>query len=101
MSPLGEVFQDCFRIVTECSYLDALALKSRFRGLQLDQLLFAVRSPIGGTERQKNRSIWPSQRVEGLLVAKLIAGRERRGLPAGGQPHRGNHLGRTYGNDNI
>jgi hypothetical protein len=101
MSPLGEVFQDCFRIVTECSYLDALTLKSRFRGLQLDQLLFAVRSPIGGTNKQKNRSLWPSQRIEGLLVAKLIAGREGQGLPAGGQPNLCNHIEGSYLNDVV
>jgi hypothetical protein len=59
LSPTGEVSQDCFTVVADSRQLDSLFLKSRFRRLQLDQLLFAVRSPIGRTDKEKNRALRP------------------------------------------
>jgi hypothetical protein len=40
--------------------------------LQLHQLPFAIRSPIGGTKEQQNRSILPGNRLVGLLMAELV-----------------------------
>jgi hypothetical protein len=40
--------------------------------LQLHQLRFAIRSPIGGTKEQQNRSILPGNRLVGLLMAELV-----------------------------
>ena len=39
---------------------------------QLDQLDFAVRSPIGGTKEQEEEPILTAQSVEALLFAGLI-----------------------------
>jgi hypothetical protein len=52
--PLREVFQDRLGIVADRSKFDPLFLESRFRILQLDQLPFAVGSPISRTEEEKN-----------------------------------------------
>jgi hypothetical protein len=64
--------------------------------LQLDQLLFAVRSPVGGAEEQKNGTLGTLQRHQGLFVAKLIASREGRGLLADPQPNRRQHFDGGY-----
>jgi hypothetical protein len=53
--------------------------------LQLDQLLFAVRSPVGRTDEEKHGTFGPFQRREVLFMAELIASRERRGLLADAQ----------------
>jgi hypothetical protein len=45
--PVCEILQDGYGVVTDCRKLDALFLESRLSTLQLDQLPFAVGSPIG------------------------------------------------------
>ena len=70
---VGEIFEDGFAVIADGSQLEALLFKFCDGGLQLDQLPFAVRSPIGGTENQQNRSLWAFQGGERLLFAKLIA----------------------------
>jgi hypothetical protein len=47
---IGKVFDDRFTVIAERGQLDALLLISGDRSLQLNQLPFAVRSPIGGTK---------------------------------------------------
>ena len=74
LSPVGEVFQDFWAVVTDGGKLNALLLKSGFGVLQLDQLPFAVGSPVGRTEKQMNRAVRSLQRFECLLHAKLVAG---------------------------
>ena len=49
-----EVFQYRFGIVADRSQLNALSFKSGFSALQLDQLPFAVGSPVCRTEEEKN-----------------------------------------------
>jgi len=47
---IGKVLEDFPAIVTDGRQLDAVLLETLFRILQLDQLRFAERSPIGGAE---------------------------------------------------
>ena len=49
------------------------ASNSRFCVLQLDQLPFAVRSPVGGTEKQENGSLWSFQCFQALYASQLVA----------------------------
>ena len=51
---VGKVLQDCGPIVADGSQLDPLLLKSLFCILQLDELRFAERSPIGGAKEKEN-----------------------------------------------
>ena len=85
LPPVREVLQYCFAVVADCRKLDSLVFESRLRGLQLDQLPFAVGSPVGRTEKEKNCALGSFQRVEALLMAELIASRECRSLLADGQ----------------
>ena len=73
---VGKVLQDCRAIVTDGSQLNPLFLKSLFRILQLDELRFAERSPVGGAEEKKNGSIRSPQGLVGLRAIKLIAQRK-------------------------
>jgi hypothetical protein len=50
--PVREVFQDRLRVVADGRQFETLFFESCFRGLQLDQLPFAVRSPVRGPEEQ-------------------------------------------------
>ena len=54
--PLREVHEDGWAVVANCSKLDALLFESSFSVLQLHELRFAERSPVGGTEEKENRS---------------------------------------------
>jgi hypothetical protein len=47
---VSKVLEDLVAIVTDGRQLDAALLETLFRILQLDQLRFAERSPIGGAE---------------------------------------------------
>jgi hypothetical protein len=55
--PFREVFEDCRAVVANRRQLDPLLLESFFGVLQLDELRFAIRSPIGGAEEEENRSV--------------------------------------------
>jgi hypothetical protein len=77
---VGEKFQDFFRVIADSSQFDPLLLESRNRTLQLDQLPFAERSPIGETEKEKNGAVRAFQAIESLYPAKLVAKRKRRSL---------------------
>lgn len=71
--PFREVFQNSLGIVADRSKFDPLFLESRFRVLQLDQLPFAVGSPIGRTEEEKNCAFGTLKGPQILRMAKLIA----------------------------
>jgi len=71
--PASEVFQDFLAVVADGRDFDSLFLKSCFRALQLDQLPFAVRSPVGRTKEKENCAFGPFQCGQILLAAKLIA----------------------------
>jgi hypothetical protein len=60
---VGKKFQDFFRVIADSSQLDPLLLESRNRTLQLDQLPFAERSPVGGTEKEKNSAVRSFQAI--------------------------------------
>jgi hypothetical protein len=70
---VGKIFDDGFAVIAERRQLDALLFKSCDGSLQLDQLPFAVRSPVGGTEYQQNGSVRPFQGFESLHISKLVA----------------------------
>src|SRR5271170_8304186 len=76
--PFSKVFQNRRVIVADGSHLDSTRFELLFRVLQLHELRFAKRSPIGGSEEKKNRAVRPPERLNGLLVSKLIARRETR-----------------------
>jgi len=54
---VGKIFQDFFRVIADGRQLDPLLFESRDGALQLDQLPFAERSPVRGTEKEKNGSL--------------------------------------------
>jgi hypothetical protein len=85
---VGKIFDDCFAVIAECRQLDALLLKLRDRSLQLNQLPFAVRSPIGGTKNQQRRSFRSPQSFKRLFMAKLVASGKVGRLLADLQPDR-------------
>jgi hypothetical protein len=76
--PLREILQDRRSVVANCSEFDPLVFKSLLGVLQLHELRFAERSPIGRPEKEQHRSVWPSQCVVCLFMAKLIASRKGR-----------------------
>jgi hypothetical protein len=50
-------FQDLLRVIADGRQLDPLLFEPRDGALQLNQLPFAEGSPIGGTEKEKNRAV--------------------------------------------
>ena len=70
---IREVFQYGFVVITDRGQLDSLLLKPCFGVLELNQLPFAVRSPIRGTEEEENRSVRCLQTFQCLLPPKLVA----------------------------
>jgi hypothetical protein len=69
---LGKVFQDRWTVIADRGEFDSLGFKSSFGILQLHELRFAKGSPVGGTEKEKHRSIRSFQCLIRLLVAKLV-----------------------------
>ena len=92
LSPVGEVFQDFWAVVTDGGQREPLLLKSGLGVLQLDQLPFAVRSPVGRTEKEKNGAVRSLQRFECLLRAKLVGSRKSGRLLAHSKADAGEHF---------
>jgi hypothetical protein len=92
LAAVGERLQYLDAVIADGRQLEPLLFKSRFGVLQLDQLPFAVGSPVGGTKEKENRAVSSFQRSEVLLLAELVAGRESRRLPAHGESDVGEHL---------
>jgi len=69
---IREIPQDGLRIVTDRDYSEALGAEIREILFQLDQLGFAVRSPIGRTEEDQHGALWTGDRWQRLLPAVLI-----------------------------
>ena len=86
--PVSKIFQDFFRVIADGCQLDALLFESRDCALQLDQLPFAVRSPVGGTEKEKNGAVRSFQGIEGLYPAKLVANRKSGSFLTDREPNR-------------
>ena len=70
---IPEVFQYGFVVIADRRQFDSLLLKPCFGVLELNQLPFAVRSPIRGTEEEENRSVRCLQTFQCLLPPKLVA----------------------------
>ena len=70
---IREVFQYRFVIIADPGESDSLLFKPCFGVLQLNQLSFAVRSPIRGTEEEENRAVRCLQTFQCLLSPKLVA----------------------------
>ena len=64
--PITIIFQDFFVVIADGRQLDTLFFESRECALQLDQLLFADRSPVGGTEKEKDGAVRSFQSIESL-----------------------------------
>ena len=58
LAPVGEVLQDFLAVIADRRHFESLLFESCFRVLQLDQLPFAVGSPVGGTKEEKNGAVW-------------------------------------------
>jgi hypothetical protein len=74
--PVREIFQDFFAVIADGRQLDPLLFESRYGALQLDQLPFAERSPVRGTEKKKNGAVRSFQGIESLHSAKLVVNQE-------------------------
>jgi len=83
--PVGKKFQDFLRVVADDRELDALLFESRNGALQLDQLPFAEGSPVGGTEKQKDRPVRFFESIERLYPSKLVVSRKSRSLLTDGE----------------
>ena len=70
---IREVFQYGFVVIADRRQFDSLLLKPCFGVLELNQLPFAVRSPIRRTEEEENRSVRCLQSFQCLLPPKLVA----------------------------
>ncbi len=96
--PLREKLQDFFAVIANSRQLDPLLLEPRYGALQLDQLPFAERSPVRGTEKKKNGAVRSFQALKCLYPAKLIVNRKSGRLLTDRQPNRhqlgGSHLNR-------
>lgn len=88
LMPGGKKFEDFFAVIADGRQLDALLFESRDCVLQLDQLLFAKWSPIGGTEEEEDGAAGALQSVERLEDARLVAQRKKRGFLTNGKPDR-------------
>jgi hypothetical protein len=58
---VGKKLQNLLRVIADGRKLNSLLLESLNGTLQLDQLPFAERSPVGGTEEEKYRAVPPFQ----------------------------------------
>ena len=76
LAAVGEIFQDLFGVVADRREFDPLLLESCFGALQLDQLPFAVGSPIGGTEKEENRAVRSFQSFRAFVPGRT--GREQK-----------------------
>ena len=74
--PRGELRQDLRRIVTDSRKPDFALVQFRQIALQLDQLRFAVGSPIGRPVENDDRSVFFGQRSEGARTAALVRQRK-------------------------
>jgi hypothetical protein len=82
LAAIRKVFQYGFVVVADPRELESLLFESRLGVLQLDQLPFAIGSPIRGTEKEENRAVRSFQTFQCLFVSKLVAkGKGRRLLP--------------------
>jgi len=64
--------EDGLIVVADRSQPNAMLPKPRLRALQLDQLQLAKGSPIGGAEKQQDKSIPVLERFKILVLAELI-----------------------------
>jgi len=83
-----KVFQNGLSVIADRREFDSLLFESCFCVLQLNQLPFAVGSPVRGTEKQENRSVSSLQTVQRLVLAKLVASRKCRRLLSDGETNR-------------
>jgi hypothetical protein len=83
-----EVFQYFFAVIADSGEFDPLFLESCFGALQLNQLPFAIGSPIRRTEKQENRAVRSFQAFQGLFLAELVASRECGRFLSNGEPNR-------------
>lgn len=76
MLPVGEFFEDCFRVVADRGKTDASGFKSVLRLLQLHELRFAIRSPVCRTEEEQYETILALDRLKRLFIPELVASAE-------------------------
>lgn len=78
MLPLGKVFQDNLCVIADGCQANSLIFEPFCCLLQLNQLRFAIGSPIGGTKKQQNHPVFTGNCLIGLLMTELIGCLKRR-----------------------
>ena len=71
---VGKILENRGAVITNRGQLDPVGFKLLLRILQLHELRFTERSPVGGAEEQKNGAVRSLQGLVRLLVTKLING---------------------------
>ena len=66
------MLQDLFAIEAERRDVDSIFLKARAFALQLNQLAFAVGSPIGRVVEEQQQSVQPAEGLESLRLAVVV-----------------------------
>src|SRR6266853_1496971 len=94
LAAIGEGFQDRHAVIADRSEFDPLFLESCLGVLQLDQLPFAIGSPIRGTEEEEHRSLRSLQTFQRLFMAELVASGKRWRFLADGKSNRSEYLKR-------
>ena len=75
---MREIGEHRHRVVADCDQTEPLAVDVIEAALQLDELRFAIRSPIGRAEEDKNRALRSHQRFQRPCASGLIGQSERR-----------------------
>ena len=85
---LREIPQKLRTIEANRRDVDAFSFKGLALPIQLNQLAFAVRSPIRRTVKQQQQAVRPLERFKGLALAVLVDGLEGRNLLPNGRAGR-------------
>jgi hypothetical protein len=72
----GEVLEHGDAVIADGANIQTAAREFFFFAFQLDELAFAVRSPVGRTDEHEHEALRPMERGEGLAAAVLIGGLE-------------------------
>src|SRR5258708_38987487 len=92
LTRVGKIVHDPYAVEIDSRQLDSLLLEAFSGRLQLNELAFAVRAPIGGAVKKKHGAFRASERIESLRLAKLVARGKVRSFLPGAESHLGKHL---------
>ncbi len=101
LAPIREILKYFYAVVADRGQRNALFFEARLSALQLDQLPFAVRSPIGRTEKQEHGAILSFERSETLMMTKLVANGKIRRLRTHRQSDAGEQFDGRHADDIV